>query len=322
MNLLGRVEAMDEDQIRAFVEYALGVTVSPSRIIRLSGKQGLEVCRIECGERGNYIFKCVTEAGKLELRLTAYLSEIAPFCICPVIRYEEDEKRHLYWILEGDAGEDRLLNHPTLENYLKVAAQLARLQREAMDHVQGLQNLGMPLMMEEKWEILGLHLIQMLDKMSDPLISKFRGELERLLWKVDELARDACIIPCSLIHGDLHAGNISCNPSGENVIFLDWGSAYLAPMLLGIEELLMPSTPYLRDREMMERVRSSYLKQFQPILGKMSLWGKSAAACCALVNMHMTLDALGNYSIGQMDVYATARQMSLLVQSMRQWECM
>ena len=313
---------MDEDQIRAFVEYALGLTVSPSRIIRLSGKQGLDVCRIECGERGKYIFKCVTEAGKLELRLTAYLSEIAPFCICPVIRYEEDEKRHLYWILEGDAGEDRLLNHPTLENFLKVATKLAKLQIEAMDHVQGLQDLGMQVMMAKEWEIMGLHLIQILDMVSDPLIAKFRGDLERLLWNVDEIARDACSIPCSLIHGDLHAGNIACNPRGDNVNFLDWGSAYLAPILLGIEELLLPSTHYLRDREMMERVRNSYLNQFQPLLGKMSFWGKSVAACCALVNMHMTLEALRNYSIGQMDVYATARQMSLLVQSMRHWDCM
>lgn len=311
---------MDEDQLHALVEYALGANISSARIIPLSGKQGLCVYRIECGERGNYIFKCVTEAGKLELRLTAYLSEIAPFCICPVLRYEEDEKRHLYWILEADAGEGRLANHPTVDNFLNVAITLAKLQTEAMNHIHDLKSIGMQLMMAEEWEIMGLHLIQMLDMVRDPLICRNRYDLEQSLWNVDELAKDACNIPCSLIHGDLHAGNISCDLKGSSVIFLDWGSAYLAPVLMGIDELLTPATHYLRDRETIERVRSVYLKQFQPLFGKMSHWGKSVAACCALVTMHMALEALRNFSIGQADVYSTARQISLLVNSMRRWE--
>jgi hypothetical protein len=283
---------MDDEDIIAYAEYALGYPLTDVQIIPLSGKQGLFVCRLKA-QQGCYIFKAVTRANQRELELSAVLADISPDQVPEVYHYEADKARNLFWLLTRDAGSKRLSDAPAIENYLQAARSLAQLQKAGAENLAALIKIGVPCMQSAQWEEMALRILDELKELQNPMMHSAVPDIENILWSVDLLVRDTESLPLSIIHGDLHAKNIAIRSEEDRgICLLDWGTAYLAPILLGIEELLWPAARYFSKEEEILRIQSAYFRELSSFLGKPSHLTRAAFACRFLVRMALAEQSL------------------------------
>ena len=319
---------MDDAEIIALVAASVGGRDTGGRVQPLGGKQGLLVCRVILTGGGSYIFKAVKEAGRREVPLSALLSRIAPEAVPRVFLAEQDEKRGLYWLVTEDVGSERLADAPTIDGYLAVATTLARLQLAMMTETESLRDIGIPGVDGSRWEEIGLRVLEGLELHGCGLSVDVEG-IGAVVWSVPDMNRQAYAGPPTLVHGDLHAGNIvlsqkrsgsaSCRDAElARVRLLDWGSAYVGAAFLGLEELLLPACRHLRTADQRGKIRAAYLREWSPLLGKPGPLEPAVAACATLVHLELLDEALRRPH--QFDDFAIKAIASRLLEAYEAWQ--
>ncbi len=312
----GRFNQLDDSEIAACVARAVGGTADGATVSKLSGRQGLLVCRVTIPRKGSYIFKAVRESLRREIALTVLLARLSHGATPAVIAEEQDHARGLYWIILEDLGARRLSDEPTVEGYAHAAEVLAGLQIHSMDWVDCLAEAGLRTAATFAWEEVALRaLVAVTEGAVDGLVTG--DDFEPIAWSVTELTNDASFIPPALIHGDLHAGNIAVKPDGEACL-LDWGSAFVGPAFLGLEELLLPAQRHLKRQADQDRVRATYLRQWGPILGKPGPLECPLRASQTLVRLQV-FQSMVSCGAGAPDPYAAASAFTLVRESWRAW---
>jgi hypothetical protein len=292
-----------------------------ARVIPLSGKQGLLVCRVVLANGKSFVFKAVKEAGQREVSVAALLSEKAPGIAPRVYKAEQDAKRGLYWLVCEDVGPRRLADSPSIEGYVAAGRALARLQIASLDFLPCLAPAGASAVDTARWEEIGLGTLETAESRRQE-VDVDSPALEEVVWSVSLLATDACACPPALVHGDLHAGNVAicsewCDET-TTVRLLDWGSAYVGAAFLGLEELLWPATRHLRLTDQRGRVRAAYLREWAPLLGKPGPLERAIAACSTLVRLELLNEALRRPH--QFDVFAPAMIQRRLSEAFEAWQ--
>lgn len=307
---------MDDDEILSCVAEALGISPNGGEIAPLAGKQGLIVCRVTlCGARP-VVFKAVKDSGRLELRLSHWLSTVAPYAVAEVLHANEDERRGYYWIILADQGADRLGDRPGLAGYASAASTLARLQIDLMERLDEAAALGVRRVDTRDWVEMALALLGHLDA------GEIRGlpcpeALSAALWRSEEMAVAAAILPMSLIHGDLHADNVAIQPDGT-VRLLDWGSSYIGQAFLGLSELLWPAERHARQIGSLSSVRKAYLDPWGRIVGKPGRLAGALASCDALARLSVLQEAVRRPE--RFGLFGAATAANHFIESVKLWE--
>jgi hypothetical protein len=312
---------MDEEEIASYVSAVVGGASQGAKIEPLGGRQGLIVCRVHITGKGSFIFKAVRESLRRELALTARLAQEVPGTIPHVLAYEEDEHRDLYWLVESDMGMRRLSDVPTVEWYCETAEALARVQQALLLESLDLDAMGVPKAETGFWEDVGLRALEKVAQSRGSLLHGLYDTLEAVIWSVDDLAMDASVLPLAIIHGDLHPGNVALlSDHPPRVCLLDWGSAYLGPAFLALEEMLFPAARYLKPGEGFLQVRSTYLRAWTPILGKPGRLERATLACQTLVRLLMLEESLRRSAPeSSNDLFLCAAILQRLHESWQQW---
>lgn len=313
---------MDDDEIASYVSAVVGGVSQGAQVEPLGGRQGLIVCRVRIAGKGSFIFKAVRESLRRELALTARLSKEVPGTVPQVLAYEEDERRELYWLVESDMGARRLSDAPTVEWYCETAESLARVQQALLLESHDLSAMGVPTTETGFWEDVGLRALEEIAQSRGSLLRGLYDTLEAVIWSVDDLALDASVLPVALIHGDLHPGNVALlSEHPPRVCLLDWGSAYLGPAFLALEEMLFPAARYLKPGEGFNRVRSAYLRSWTSMLGKPGRLERATLACQTLVRLMMLEESLRRcMPESNSDLFVCAAVLQRLHESWQQWQ--
>lgn len=307
---------MDDEDVVGIVAEAAGRCARGARVQTLAGRQGLLVCRVTLADGASYVFKAVRECGRPELALTALVARIAPEAAPATLAFEADEARGHYWLVTEDLGPRRLADAPDVAGYLAAAQRLAALQVATMTETAALVAAGVPEVGERAWEDTALRALACVNAQPGGVLGHFRDEIEAVVWSVTDAARCASALPAALVHGDLHAGNIALTDEGA-VRLLDWGSAYVGPAFLGIEELLLPAARHLRSAGDLARVRAAYCRAWTPVLGKLGPFEQAAAACRVLAQLALLDESLRRPA--HYDAFASAAIAGRLVEVWRQW---
>lgn len=272
---------MDDHEIAACVAEVVGCKPDGSVIEPLGGRQGLIVARVTLGSR-RFVFKAIRESLRKELCLARFVGGLGGGPA--VLGGEEDARRGLFWIVMEDLGETRLADSPNVEGYCRSAQALARMQIRCLEQAVELADLGLRIVDVADWETIALNALELADE------GDVHGiELDPIVFSASELARDAATIPGTLVHSDLHAGNIVLVEDGA--LLLDWGSAYIAAAFTGLEELLWPAAPWLNPCNS-DRVKAAYLREWAPLLGKPGPLEKAVLACRTLVRLQIMQSTL------------------------------
>jgi hypothetical protein len=284
---------MDDEEIASYVSAVVGGTSQGAQVEPLGGRQGLIVCRVRIAGKGSFIFKAVRESLRRELALTNRLARQAPGTVPTVLAYEEDEHRDLYWLVESDMGTRRLSDEPTVAWYCETVETLARVQQALLLDSLDLGTMGVPTADTGFWEDVGLRALEEVAQSRGSLLRGLYDTLEAIIWSVDDLALDASVLPIAIVHGDLHPGNVALvSDHPPRVCLLDWGSAYLGPAFLALEEMLFPAARYLKPGEEVNRVRSAYLRAWTSVVGKPGRLERATLACQTLVRLMMLEESL------------------------------
>jgi hypothetical protein len=307
---------VDDEEILACVAEVLGLEPEGGTVTPLGGKQGLFVCRVTLPGSPALIFKAVRESCRQELRLSAWLSEAVPYAVPNVLHSAEDVRRGYYWLVMRDEGPCRLSDRPAIQTYARAAETLARVQIDMMAAVPALRELGLREMDATSWEEMSLSLLSTMEGGNLRVVCE-GSVLTDSLWKVGDMAKDASMIPASLIHGDLHSGNILVD-SDDRVRLLDWGSSYIGAAHLGLAELLWPASRFGKQLGDLGPVRKAYTDQWVPILGKPGRLAAATSACEALSQLSLLHESLRRPErFGEFGAASVARQ---FVESYRHWE--
>lgn len=304
---------MTDAEILALVADAMGASPDAATIEPLGGKQGLLVCRVHMAGRPSVIFKVVSEARRRELALTSLLSTLCPAIVAPVLASEEDTDRGLFWAILGDLGPVRLADHPTVEGYVAAAQALAFLQVTSLAEIHQIEALGVPVADSKRWEDIALRVLE--GACSDQVKSTSlpQNEIEEIVWSISDVAASAAMAPLALVHGDLHAANLALiGQETPAIALLDWGSAYIAPALCGLEELLWPARRHFHDPSAEGRISSGYLRPWSPMLARYADREGTIQASRVLVRMELLLEqitALQTAPEGFVSAYSTHRKL-------------
>jgi aminoglycoside phosphotransferase (APT) family kinase protein len=298
---------------------AAGHAPCAGRVIPLSGKQGLLICRVTLQNGRSYVFKAVKEVGRREIAISELLSKELPGSVPHVYAAEQDCKRGLYWFVCEDVGSRRLADSPTVDAFAATAVALARVQLASLEISPALWETGAPVVDTARWEEIGLRLLEAAEKRQVD-VGLDVAALEQVVWSVTSMAADASACPPALVHGDLHTANVAfCGePENPSIRLLDWGSAYLGAAFLGLEELLWPAARYLRTPDQRGRVRAAYLREWAPLLGKPGPLETAVAACAALVRLELLDEALRRRH--QYDNFAAAAIERKLFEAFEAWK--
>ncbi len=308
---------MLDEEIAACVASVVGGPAEGAQVEQLGGTQGLLVCRVRLSAGDSFVFKAVRETRRRELALSWMLARLAPESVPRIVAFEEDHERNLYWVVMEDLGERRLVDEPNADGYVAAASALAAVQVACLADTDELASTGLPLLDAARWEDCALRLLDVAPKAAPDLFG-YEMDLEQIVWATTDLACDASVVPSTIVHGDLHAGNVALTDRG--VRLMDWGSAYLGAAFLGLEELQQPAVRHIAAAPDRNRVQAAYLRGWIDVLGKPGPLERAVLACRTLVRMEMLLDSLAPRRVLQQpDALAAAGLYRRLLQSWREW---
>lgn len=172
-------------------------------------------------ERGAYFAKALPPAYRPEVAITALLATHFPDTIPPVIAADRERG----WLLLADSGP--LMDDTRLELWDKTVRQIATMQQATIPLCGELLALGcqdqrLDALAAQAAALPGDPLVRAV--LSDPEYAALCALVPRLLDRCAELA--AFGLPATLVHGDLHTGNIAQH--GTRITFFDWGDACIA----------------------------------------------------------------------------------------------
>jgi hypothetical protein len=178
---------------------------------------------------GSAYFKALPPFFSVEPRLTQALAQRFPGAIPEVIAYDDD--RH--WLLMREFSGQSLQASTDLAVWVAALQTYARLQVQAAADPEFLLALGCP---DRRLSVLPGQFAALLARDDLPLPEEDRSHSAQELAYLRALlpalsgacaALEACGVPYSLEHGDIHGNNIAITGTGGFIIF-DWSDACLA----------------------------------------------------------------------------------------------
>lgn len=218
------------------------------------------------------ILRAQTDAGPLYFKVAARLPLFAdePRIIAALAtRYPQlvptplaiDHERG--WMLLADLGTE-LRDLPDLALWIDALSAYGRMQRSAAEDVDWLRANGC---IDRRLERLAAQIDPLLDS-HEVRAALSADELERLR-TIAPLLRARCAeldsygLPPSLVHGDLHGGNIATK-DGRRAIF-DWTDACVAHPFLDLPTMMGDIREMMPDPSAPDQLRDRYLEQWTDI---------------------------------------------------------
>jgi aminoglycoside phosphotransferase (APT) family kinase protein len=205
-------------------------------------------------DRGVLFFKAACEWFRAEPRITEVLAGLWPDRVPGLVATEPRRGWQLMEPLSGVSIED----DPDPGLAAPTAAAMAALQVEALDRLDLLREAGLPdrglsVTLDGLREVAEhsreMHLLDGDER------AAVRAAVPRVERRLAKLA--AWEVPETLIHGDLHLGNIASHEGG--LVIFDWTDACLSHPFVDLATLLRASPEDTR-----EQLRAAYLDVWRP----------------------------------------------------------
>ena len=215
---------------------------------------------------GRVYFKAAAPAVRFEAGLTADLGRWHPELTVPLLAVDVERG----WMLSADAGptlrtqlhdvEDLRLFHPILRRY-------ASMQQDLAKRVPELLALGMPDRRPERLPELYDELLQDPSALRLGLEGGMTAEQQRRVAALRSRFAEECVAlaaagpPPTLVHEEIHSGNILVTPGGD--LLTDWGDSCLAHPFVSILVLIRSAAWWLEVPEThpeVQRLREVYLE--------------------------------------------------------------
>jgi hypothetical protein len=191
------------------------------------------VLEVPCEPRSVW-FKASSRHFHAEPALTRLVAGMLPEHAPPVVAVDEDRG---WLLLEEMAGADEeYAEAPPTGLGAPAGRIMAMLQLRSLNHLGEIEALGVPVrgLVETLHgfdEVLASSIE--LDQLTPEELAGARGVRDDLHAVVDELA--AMQLPDTLVHGDLHPGNVAHD--GSSLVLYDWSDAALSHPLLDLAHL-------------------------------------------------------------------------------------
>lgn len=195
--------------------------------------------------------------GRLMEKLAVHFPRWIP---APIARHDGNS-----WMLLDDFGPNLWQRDKKDADFAQAAAEYARLQQASAPRVEELLALGcfdrrLPVLAEQIDALLA-HPLTATHADADEL-SQLVALAPRLSERCAQLA--AFGLPDTLVHGDLHLGNVAAN--GDGYLFFDWSDACVAHPFLDM------ITPYYLEKDEAKRARGK-----EAYLALWEGWGSRSA---------------------------------------------
>lgn len=211
-------------------------------------------------------FKALGPGTAYEVPLTIALARLVPDRV-PVPLGQDTERA---WLLLADAGPTLRDAHPhgaPPADWERLLREHAELQRRLAPSTQAMVALGVP---DLRPHLIAERLAELLDDRdwltfvaeAEPLgdaARRLRAVLPALRERTDRLAEFG--IGVTLLHDDLHDGNVSSGPAGDRV--LDWGDSCVSHPFVVLSVALRVAAAQLglvADDPQWRRLRDAYLE--------------------------------------------------------------
>lgn len=204
------------------------------------------------GVDGHLWFKATCAGFRVEPPLTAWLAALAPDRVPRIVALDTERA----WLLLepfSEAEED-----PTLGGLRTIAAAHARLQLDSRDHVASVLAAGAPDRGAEA-TIAALGTV-IHDSVERPQLTEEQraAAVQAEPWLVEQVRElHACGLPLTVVHGDLHLGNVAWADAGPLVF--DWTDTCVAHPFLDGRHLATNAAHHLGP-EGADAVREAYLE--------------------------------------------------------------
>ena len=197
---------------------------------------------------GRAWFKAVHAHWAREPAISAMLAELLPGRTPEVLAIEAERG----WMLLGDLGGEPADLLPVHERLGALDA-MGEVHRAALPVTDALLRGGCP---DRRPAVLATQIAALAAEETGPVPDDLRGRLRAAVPRLQELCTrlGSAGVPPTLVHGDLHAGNVM-RTDGGFVVF-DWSDACLADPFV---DVLMFLTRLTDDAELRASVRDRYL---------------------------------------------------------------
>ncbi len=213
---------------------------------------------------GNVYFKAVSSVFAMEPRLTAAVAELFPGQTAEVLAIDEARNCMLLRELSGCSLRDASKQEPEADLYATVLRRFSAIQIACIGQEDSLT----------KWGCRSRPLSQLPDDITELLAELENGEMRSIYGLTEEeataLVKDIptkvtalCAelasfdLPETLLHGDLHGGNIWVTGEGDDrcFFFFDWSDGAIAHPFFDLVTFL--GTPDASDEATMDRYAQS-----------------------------------------------------------------
>jgi hypothetical protein len=215
-----------------------------------------------------YWFKAAGPPNAHEGPITSLLAGLFPGYL-PAMIASHDEWNG--WLME-DAGSPldglRSIRLPTLEH---VVRRLAELQRASADHIPAMLMAGCR---DQRTPALLAGIHELLPYLHEAMAMQRLDSVPRIdfgrLRNIEEVLEQACFglewigVPNSLIHGDIHLGNILVN--GRKCVFTDWARASVGNPFVTFAQLRDQLAHERRTHAWLPQLTRAYQEVWEPVL--------------------------------------------------------
>jgi aminoglycoside phosphotransferase (APT) family kinase protein len=212
-------EGWIDAQLAALGRSRTGMAV-PTKVWSLSA-----VLRVPCGPAAPVWFKASCRHFHAEPTLTRLVAQLLPEHAPPIVAADED---HAWLLMEDLAGTDAAQQDAAPRGLGAAAAQIAaKLQLRSLDHLDEIAAMGVPVRgLAETLRGFDEILVSSveLDDVTHDELAGARGMRQEVHDLVEALA--ALGLPETLVHGDLHPGNVA--QDRDSLVLYDWSDAAIS----------------------------------------------------------------------------------------------
>jgi len=218
---------------------------------------GSALLRIEA-EAGRSYLKAAPGYFRSEGATTASLAERFPDSVPRPMALDVERG----WMVLGDFG-DRLVRSEVLEHWEGALDAMASIHRASAAITEDLLRAGL---VDRRPHVLIPQIEALAAGDLGPVPEEPAARLRDALPRFDELrARlEAAPIPDTLVHGDLHTGNIAID--GDRYVIFDWTDACIAHPFVDLQTYLHMAGPPSTDAAVRERLLHRYLEGWDDLM--------------------------------------------------------
>lgn len=217
--------------------------------------------------QGYYYFKtnAVQPLFVDEIRLLTYLGSIWPNRVPVMVASDPDKK----WMLLEDEG-NKIGHEASIEDKKNLLKNFADLQIDSIEITHELLKHGCVDRRPQQMTAFIAPLLEdefVVTRLTQTEMDELRSDVPKIMEMCSMISTYS--VPCSLVHGDLHFGNISASSDG-GFTFFDWTDASIAHPFMDM--LLIYNEKDSAAREQLRDIYLSAWTRFEPMNRLLELW--------------------------------------------------